>query len=189
MFVRHGNNQQRYDERHKTHGVQIEAPGRAERAERQTREHGTHRPRQVELRRIQRHRVHQVFPLDQVRVKRLVSGVIERGGEPSQQANKQDFIHADDFEGSEHGEDERQQHHVGLSVEHQLAPVQPVGDGATGKGKKKRGRLGEKPVQPQKERRVCHQQYHPAERQVLHPSPDVREEIPAPEQRKIPRAK
>ena len=89
------------------------------------------------------------------------------------------------MERREKAERQRQHCHAGLRDEHQLAPVQAIGNGPARQRKDQRRHGAQKAVQPQQKRGVGHHQDLPAEREVLHPGADVGEEISGPEKGEV----
>ncbi len=124
--------------RKETHAIQKKVSGRAcinivwEKAayqgHGQAAQRGAEHARHVELRRVQRNRVGQVFARNQLRHQRLIAGRVQRHGHAGQQRQPRDFLRVNQFGRSQASHDERRDHHQRLRGHQQFAVIHVVGD-------------------------------------------------------------
>ena len=143
---------------------------RQRRTEKQRPEH----TRDVELDRVQRHGIRQVFLFDKRRDERLIRRPAERLRKTRGERQHQDVPDLDDLEIHEEGERARGRH-LDVLRPNQCAPsIVSVGQHAADQGEEDDWQLLQEHVEPEEERGIGQRQHEPVLRDDLHPRADAR---------------
>ena len=175
------------DHRQKRQPVQEKTYARAERGHRDAGDQRTHHSRQVELNRIQRYRVGNVFALHQSRNQRLVGRSAERHGRARHEHQDHHVPDLHHLEIHQQRQDEGAGHLDVLRSQQNPAAIDAVGDHAADERKQHDRQISEESEQTQEERgsRTGHFQHQPGLSHALHPRSGGRRERARPHQAEV----
>src|SRR4030095_1085759 len=123
-------------------------------SETETRKHGTDNARELELRRIERDSICQVFASYQIKSHRLIRGPRNRHTTTRYKREAQDNPSVYDIGPNQGREAQRRQARDDLSVKKQATPIDKIGEDSAGKSEKETGRCGHESSEAEPERRV-----------------------------------
>jgi hypothetical protein len=148
-------------------------------------DHGADRARQVELQRVQGHRVRNLLRRHQGREHRLVGGRGLRLGQAGEERDQQDRHDPEAAERVEDAEGGREQHLQDLRREQDPPAVHAVGHRSAHEHERDERRIGGEGAQPEVERVHEADVDEPRQRDVLGPRADAAQERAGPEQAEV----
>ena len=183
--VGHRERHQRDDHDQERDAVEAEASGRPERRHRHAREQRAEDAGEVELDRVERDGVREIFLVDERRDHGLVGRPPERLRQPGGEGQREDVadMHASLID--ERRERERGGHLDELRADEQPLPIVAVGDDAAEEREEEDRQLSQEVVEPEIERRLGEVEHEPALRDFLHPGADGRGEGAEPQHPEI----
>ena len=139
-------------------------------AEHERPEHARH----VELDRVERHRVREIFFVDERRDERLIRRAAEGLRHAGRERQQQDVPDLHDVEEDEQRQDRRRRHLDVLRGQERLASIAAVGQHAADEHEEHERQALEEPIEAKVERRTGERLDHPVLRGDLHPRADAR---------------
>jgi hypothetical protein len=177
--------QQADDDRHVGRGVDEEAGGDAGHADQQPGDGRPEDPRPVEDSAVERDRIGHVLPADHLDHERLAHRHLDRAGHAQQRGHEPHVPDGDLAAEHEQPEDDCQHQRAGLRGDERAPLGQHVGDDAAEQPEgEDRQELGGG-SHAKRERIVRQLEHQPPLRDLLHPRPDQRHELPEPEQPEV----
>jgi hypothetical protein len=165
---------QRVEEEAGVHRLRFAVAPLAERRQREPEGERTEHARDVELNRVQRHRVRQIFLVDERWDERLVRRSAERlraAGDERQHKDLPDLHHVHEHQ---QGQYSRGAHLHDLRRDERAPAIVAVGEDAADERKQDDRQLLQERIEPEEERRVRQRNDEPVLRDDLHPRADAR---------------
>ena len=166
--------------------VDGEAAGGADPPVERARDGRAQRPRQVELHRVERDSVQQLFGPDQARNDGLHRGPPECARRPRHHRDRDHVPHGEVAGRGQECEGERREADHHLAPEHDRAATRPVRDRAADEPEDEDRHVPAEADRTEKRGRARHAVDEPAEGDLLHPEADVRDQRAGPEETIVP---
>ena len=179
--------QHRANDRQVAHGVErVDRPDAAQARDHQAAHAGADDPRDLSHDRVQAEGVCDVLARNHIRDERLARRAVERARHGGQRHEQVDDRRGDVAHKGCHGQHRRREHHARLGKEQHLAPVLRIGDDAPDQREDQHRQHAEHADQSERDRIVGQQVDVPGNGYALHLRARHRDQLPEPEQAKIP---